>query len=166
VRCAPQELERFWLVNAYVPNSGEGLKRLDYRVSEAVGAAAVAPLQSRRCSRAAAAAPLQPRRPAAQPPRRQPRAPAARVQVGDSGWDRAFAGYLQRLQASKPVVLAGDLNCAHAEVDIHRAKGNERSAGFTIVRRRLPGVAGLGWAGWAEVLRCQQHCLAGAAPAR
>jgi hypothetical protein len=37
-RPGAQELERFWLVNVYVPNSGEGLKRLDYRVRAAEGA--------------------------------------------------------------------------------------------------------------------------------
>ncbi len=32
------------------------------------------------------------------------------------------------------MVLTGDLNCAHKEIDIHNPKGNLRSAGFTIVR--------------------------------
>lgn len=49
-------------VNVYTPNSGEGLKRLDYR-------------------------------------------------VGDSGWDSSLAAKIAALQAKKPVVVAGDLNC-------------------------------------------------------
>lgn len=56
------ELPKLYVVNAYVPNAGEGLKRLDYRVDE---------------------------------------------------WDAAFAGYVKGLEAKKPVVLTGDLNCAH-----------------------------------------------------
>lgn len=78
-----QELPHFYLVNAYVPNSGDGLKRLDYR-----------------------------------------------TQV----WDGAFSSYIKGLEAQgKPVVVTGDLNCAHKEIDIHEPKRNLRSAGFTQV---------------------------------
>ena len=48
-------------------------------------------------------------------------------------WDAAFAAYIAQLAASKPVVLTGDLNCAHNEIDIHNPKSNKRSAGFTDV---------------------------------
>ena len=75
-----------WVVNCYVPNAGEGLKRLDYRVQS---------------------------------------------------WDKAFAAYIKQLEAKgKPVVLTGDLNCAHKEIDIHDPKRNLKSAGFTQVKGR------------------------------
>lgn len=50
-------------------------------------------------------------------------------------WDPDFRNYLNELRKKKNVVLCGDLNCAHHEIDIHRPKGNERSAGFTIEER-------------------------------
>ena len=71
------------VVNCYVPNSGDGLKRLEYRLKS---------------------------------------------------WDGALAAYLERLSAKKPVILTGDLNCAHQEIDIHNPKKNLKSAGFTPAR--------------------------------
>lgn len=82
-RVITAEYPSLFFVTAYVPNAGEGLKRLDYRTQE---------------------------------------------------WDAAFAGYLAGLSATKPVILAGDLNVAHQEIDIHNPKSNKRSAGFTNVR--------------------------------
>ncbi|HNP18007.1 MAG TPA: exodeoxyribonuclease III [Fulvivirga sp.] len=74
------EFEKFFLVNVYTPNSGQGLKRLEYRQS----------------------------------------------------WDEAFLDYLKKLEKSKPVILCGDLNVAHTEMDIARAKENyNKSAGYT-----------------------------------
>ena len=52
-------------------------------------------------------------------------------------WDRDFMAYVAGLKARKPVVVCGDLNCAHQEIDLHSPKTNLRSAGFTIVS--LPG---------------------------
>ena len=78
------------VVNCYVPNSGEGLKRLDYRLKD---------------------------------------------------WDVAFAAYLGALGQKKPVILTGDLNCAHQEIDIHAPKRNLKSAGFTPVRALLPATS-------------------------
>ena len=46
-------------------------------------------------------------------------------------WEDAFRAYLKELDAKKPVVLCGDLNVAHTEIDIKNAKSNENSAGFT-----------------------------------
>lgn len=47
-------------------------------------------------------------------------------------WDAAFLAYLQSLEKLKPVVLCGDLNAAHQEIDIARPKQNyNKSAGFT-----------------------------------
>lgn len=44
-------------------------------------------------------------------------------------WDRAFLEYALRLP--KPVILCGDFNVAHAEIDLARPKQNTRNAGFT-----------------------------------
>ena len=49
-------------------------------------------------------------------------------------WDDAFARYLGKLGETKPVVLAGDLNVAHKELDLHSPKTNLKSAGFTKVK--------------------------------
>lgn len=73
------EYEKFMLVNVYVPNSGNDLKRLLYRQE----------------------------------------------------WDLAFYKYLKALEKSKPVVVCGDFNVAHKEIDLARPKANyNKSAGF------------------------------------
>ncbi len=46
-------------------------------------------------------------------------------------WEDDFRNYLSALDADKPVVLCGDLNVAHQEIDIKNAKSNHGSAGFT-----------------------------------
>ena len=46
-------------------------------------------------------------------------------------WERDFRAYLQGLDATKPVILCGDLNVAHQEIDIKNARSNRLSAGFT-----------------------------------
>lgn len=46
-------------------------------------------------------------------------------------WERDFLDYLMALDAKKPVVLCGDLNVAHQEIDIKNAKSNRGNAGFT-----------------------------------
>ena len=46
-------------------------------------------------------------------------------------WEDAFQAYLQQLDERKPVVLCGDLNVAHEEIDIKNPKTNRRNAGFT-----------------------------------
>ncbi len=46
-------------------------------------------------------------------------------------WEDAFLTYLLELDAKKPVVLCGDLNVAHTEIDLKNPKSNRRSAGFT-----------------------------------
>ena len=50
-------------------------------------------------------------------------------------WEDDFRKYLCGLDAIKPVIICGDLNCAHTEIDIKNAKSNERNAGFTIEER-------------------------------
>lgn len=52
-------------------------------------------------------------------------------------WDIDFMKYLKDLEVNskKPVVICGDLNVAHNEIDIFGPKGKERRAGFTIEER-------------------------------
>eukprot|EP01135_Chromosphaera_perkinsii_P002029 Nk52_evm76s215 gene=Nk52_evmTU76s215 len=83
-RSITAEYEKFFLVNTYVPNAGQGLKRLDYRIKE---------------------------------------------------WNVDFQKYLTELEKKKPVILTGDLNVAHNEIDIEKPSQNKKSAGFTIEER-------------------------------
>lgn len=46
-------------------------------------------------------------------------------------WEEMFRAYLLKLDAQKPVILCGDLNVAHREIDIKNPDTNRRSAGFT-----------------------------------
>lgn len=46
-------------------------------------------------------------------------------------WEDDFRAYLKMLDAKKPVVLCGDLNVAHKEIDLKNPNTNRRSAGFT-----------------------------------
>ena len=73
------EMENFYLINVYVPNSQDGLKRLDYRMT----------------------------------------------------WEDDFLAYLKKLEEKKPVVVCGDLNVAHQEIDLKNPKSNRKNAGFT-----------------------------------
>lgn len=73
------EMEHFYLVNVYVPNSQDGLRRLDYRMK----------------------------------------------------WEDDFRAYLLNLNVKKPVIVCGDLNVAHKEIDLKNPKTNRKNAGFT-----------------------------------
>lgn len=46
-------------------------------------------------------------------------------------WEDLFRRYLLELDANKPVVICGDLNVAHQEIDLKNAKGNRGNSGFT-----------------------------------
>ena len=46
-------------------------------------------------------------------------------------WDDDFRTYLQKLDAEKPVIVCGDMNVAHREIDLKNPKTNRRNAGFT-----------------------------------
>lgn len=46
-------------------------------------------------------------------------------------WEDDFRVYLKKLDADKPVILCGDINVAHQEIDIKNPKSNRRNAGFT-----------------------------------
>lgn len=85
-------------------------------------------------------------------------------------WDPAFLKFLRRLEKRKPVVFCGDLNVAHAEIDLANPKSNRRNAGFTDEERgnfsRLlaagfvdtfrafePGPGHYTW--WSQMLNCR-----------
>lgn len=46
-------------------------------------------------------------------------------------WEDDFLAYLKKLDATKPVILCGDLNVAHKEIDLKNPKTNRKNAGFT-----------------------------------
>lgn len=73
------EMEDFFLITVYVPNSQDELRRLDYRMQ----------------------------------------------------WEDDFRAYVKQLDAIKPVIICGDLNVAHEEIDLKNPKTNRRNAGFT-----------------------------------
>jgi exonuclease III len=131
-RVLTAEFPTFWLVNCYVPNSGAGLKRLEYRVNNwdkgGCGTGeqvrvhwAVCGVVQRCCGGLRHAARSKP-------------APAMHATlmllcVSPALPPADFSAYLKRLEGSKPVVLTGDLNVAPAEIDIHSPKTNLKSAG-------------------------------------
>lgn len=73
------EMEDFFLITVYTPNSQDELRRLDYRMR----------------------------------------------------WEDDFRSFLNQLAAKKPVIVCGDMNVAHEEIDIKNPKTNRRNAGFT-----------------------------------
>ena len=46
-------------------------------------------------------------------------------------WEDAFRAYLKGLDEKKPVIVCGDLNVAHKEIDLKNPKSNRKNAGFT-----------------------------------
>lgn len=46
-------------------------------------------------------------------------------------WEDAFRNYLQTLEKTKPVIVCGDMNVAHKEIDLKNPKTNHKNAGFT-----------------------------------
>lgn len=73
------EFPDFYLVNVYVPNARNELKRIDYRMS----------------------------------------------------WEDAFRDYVKEIEKNKPVVICGDMNVAHEEIDLKNPKSNRGNAGFS-----------------------------------
>lgn len=78
-RILGMELEDFWFLNIYFPNSQRELARLDYKLE----------------------------------------------------FNGRVLKLLEKLRKSKPVVVCGDMNVAHMEIDIARPKDNQHNAGFT-----------------------------------
>lgn len=77
------EFPDYYLVTVYTPNSQDGLRRLDYRMS----------------------------------------------------WEDAFRSYLLELDTKKPVIICGDLNVAHEEIDLKNPKSNHDNPGFSDAER-------------------------------
>ncbi len=50
-------------------------------------------------------------------------------------WEDDFRIYLKQLEETKPVIICGDMNVAHQEIDIKNPRSNKRSAGFTMEER-------------------------------
>ncbi|MBQ8442795.1 MAG: exodeoxyribonuclease III [Bacteroides sp.] len=78
-RVVTLEMDAFYLITVYTPNSQDELRRLEYRMT----------------------------------------------------WEDDFLAYLKKLEEKKPVVVCGDLNVAHQEIDLKNPKTNRRNAGFT-----------------------------------
>ncbi len=59
-----------------------------------------------------------------------------RLSLREKLWDPEFLKYLKELEKIKPIVVCGDFNAAHEEIDIARPKANHHSAGFTNEERQ------------------------------
>jgi exodeoxyribonuclease-3 len=102
------EMDKFYLVDVYVPNSQDELRRLDYRMT----------------------------------------------------WEDDFRNYLLSLDKNKPVIVCGDMNVAHEEIDIKNPKTNRHNAGFTDEERNK--MTDLLAAGFTDSFRHFYPDLAGA----
>ena len=54
-------------------------------------------------------------------------------------WEEAFLHYVKKLDEIKPVIICGDLNVAHKEIDLKNPKSNHRNPGFTDEERNAFG---------------------------
>ena len=66
-------------------------------------------------------------------------------------WEDDFRAYLLELDRQKPVIVCGDLNVAHREIDLKNPKSNRRNAGFTDEEREKFGI--LLQAGFTDTFR-------------
>ncbi len=66
-------------------------------------------------------------------------------------WDRDFLAYVRGLEKKKPVIFCGDLNVAHAELDLARPKENGKTHGFTPEERA--GFSAMVAAGFVDTFR-------------
>lgn len=60
----------------------------------------------------------------------------SRLKLRETEWDPGMLEFLKELDKTKPVVICGDFNAAHEEIDIARPKTNHHSAGFTDEERQ------------------------------
>ena len=51
-------------------------------------------------------------------------------------WEDDFRTYLKKLEETKPVIVTGDMNVAHKEIDLKNPKTNRKNAGFTDEERQ------------------------------
>lgn len=75
----------------------------------------------------------------------------SRLRLRFEKWDPTFLEYLKFLERTKPVVVCGDFNAAHTEMDLARPKDNERNAGYTVEERQ--GITNLLGAGLVDTFR-------------
>ena len=66
-------------------------------------------------------------------------------------WDRDFLAYLKALEGKKPVVICGDMNVAHTEIDLANPRANVHNHGFTPEERR--GFSAMVAAGFIDTFR-------------
>lgn len=67
-------------------------------------------------------------------------------------WDRDFLAYVRKLEEHKPVLMCGDFNVAHKDIDIARPKPNyNKSAGFT--QKEIDGMDAIVEAGFVDTYR-------------
>lgn len=76
-------------------------------------------------------------------------------------WDEDFRRHLARLATRKPVLVCGDFNCAHQEIDLANPRANRRNAGFTDEERASFGRL-LDDEGFADTFRERHPDRAGA----
>ncbi len=75
----------------------------------------------------------------------------ARLKLRHEEWDPWLKSFLKNLEQEKPVVICGDFNAAHEEIDLARPKTNHHSAGFTDEERQ--GITNLIDAGFIDTFR-------------
>ena len=74
-----------------------------------------------------------------------------RLSLREKLWDPAVRKYLKKLEETKPVVVCGDFNAAHTEIDLARPAANRHNAGFTDEERQ--GITNLLDAGLVDTFR-------------
>lgn len=75
----------------------------------------------------------------------------SRLSLRHNNWDAAFLEHVKELEKTKPVLMCGDFNVAHNEIDLARPKENVRNAGFTPEERE--GMDNLVKAGFIDTFR-------------
>ncbi|MBR3177389.1 exodeoxyribonuclease III [Candidatus Saccharibacteria bacterium] len=75
----------------------------------------------------------------------------SRLKLRELLWDPAFLKFLKGLEKTKPIVVCGDFNAAHTEIDLARPKDNEKNAGYTVEERQ--GIKNLLDAGFIDTFR-------------
>lgn len=75
----------------------------------------------------------------------------SRLKLRENEWDPEFLDFLKELEKAKPVVVCGDFNAAHEEIDLARPKQNHHNAGFTDEERK--GITNLVNAGFIDTFR-------------
>lgn len=75
----------------------------------------------------------------------------SRLKLRENEWDPEFLAFLKELEKTKPVVVCGDFNAAHEEIDLARPRQNRHNAGFTDEERK--GITNLINAGFIDTFR-------------